>query len=138
MEHPPARGRLHVDKTRSTILHKFITPQKTPPPRYLGARSLLEVREQIVCAHTRIEGCFTRHTGELFVPPISSYKDRPFREICTNRVPSVQKLTDESVVIKQHGTNQEALTEVTEKMRAEIEPDSRVAVNNSLSIVQDP
>ncbi len=51
-------------------------------------------------------------------------------------VATVQELTDDGVVIKQHGNNQEALTEVTEEMRSEIEPDSRVAVNNSLSIVK--
>ncbi|MEF8839814.1 MAG: proteasome-activating nucleotidase, partial [Haloarculaceae archaeon] len=38
--------------------------------------------------------------------------------------------------IKQHGNNQEALTEVTDEMLEDIEPDSRVAVNNSLSIVK--
>ena len=51
-------------------------------------------------------------------------------------VATVQELTDEGVVIKQHGNNQEALTEVTDEMREDIEPDSRVAVNNSLSIVK--
>ncbi|CCQ32688.1 proteasome-activating AAA-ATPase (PAN), archaeal [Halorhabdus tiamatea SARL4B] len=51
-------------------------------------------------------------------------------------VATVQELTEDGVVIKQHGNNQEALTEVTEEMREEIEPDDRVAVNNSLSIVK--
>src|SRR6056297_1314578 len=51
-------------------------------------------------------------------------------------VATVQELSDEGVVIKQHGNNQEALTEVTEEMREELEPDARVAVNNSLSIVK--
>ena len=51
-------------------------------------------------------------------------------------VATVQELTDEGVIIKQHGNNQEALTEVTEEMRDGLEPDSRVAVNNSLSIVK--
>jgi len=51
-------------------------------------------------------------------------------------VATVQELTDEGVIIKQHGNNQEALTEVTEEMRADLEPDARVAVNNSLSIVK--
>ncbi|WP_458205012.1 proteasome-activating nucleotidase Pan1 [Haladaptatus sp. NG-SE-30] len=51
-------------------------------------------------------------------------------------VATVQELTNEGVIIKQHGNNQEAVTEVTDEMRAEIEPDSRVAVNNSLSIVK--
>ncbi|WP_121821501.1 proteasome-activating nucleotidase Pan1 [Halostella salina] len=51
-------------------------------------------------------------------------------------VATVQEVTDEGVIIKQHGNNQEALTEVTDEMRADIEPDSRVAVNNSLSVVK--
>jgi len=51
-------------------------------------------------------------------------------------VATVQELTEDGVVIKQHGNNQEALTEVTEEMREELEPDDRVAVNNSLSIVK--
>ncbi|USZ68860.1 proteasome-activating nucleotidase [Halorussus salilacus] len=51
-------------------------------------------------------------------------------------VATVQEMTDEGVIIKQHGNNQEAVTEVTDEMREELEPDSRVAVNNSLSIVK--
>src|SRR6056297_641099 len=51
-------------------------------------------------------------------------------------VATVQEITPDGVVIKQHGNNQEALTEVTDELRAELEPDSRVAVNNSLSIVK--
>ncbi|WP_435128126.1 proteasome-activating nucleotidase Pan1 [Halobaculum sp. D14] len=51
-------------------------------------------------------------------------------------VATVQELTDDGVVIKQHGNNQEALTEVTDAMRDDLEPDDRVAVNNSLSVVK--
>jgi len=51
-------------------------------------------------------------------------------------VATVQEVTDEGVIIKQHGNNQEALTEVTDETEADIEPDDRVAVNNSLSIVK--
>ena len=51
-------------------------------------------------------------------------------------VATVQELTDEGVIIKQHGNNQEALTEVTEEMREDLTPDARVAVNNSLSVVK--
>ena len=51
-------------------------------------------------------------------------------------VATVQELTDDGVVIKQHGNNQEALTEVTDEMREDLAPDDRVAVNNSLSVVK--
>ncbi|GAB7092103.1 proteasome-activating nucleotidase [Halorubrum luteum] len=51
-------------------------------------------------------------------------------------VATVQELTEDGAVIKQHGNNQEALTEVTDEMREKLAPDDRVAVNNSLSVVK--
>ncbi len=51
-------------------------------------------------------------------------------------VATVQELTEQGVIVKQHGNNQEALTEVTDDRRADLEPGARVAVNNSLSIVK--
>mgnify|MGYP000701775293 CR=1 FL=1 len=51
-------------------------------------------------------------------------------------IATVQEITEEGIIIKQHGNNQEAITEVTDEMREDLEPDSRVAVNNSLSIVK--
>ena len=52
-------------------------------------------------------------------------------------VATVQEVAEDGVIIKQHGNNQEALTEVTEEMYETLEPGSRVAVNNSLSVVTD-
>jgi len=51
-------------------------------------------------------------------------------------VATVQEITPDGAVIKQHGNNQEALTEITEEMRETLDPDDRVAVNNSLSVVK--
>ncbi len=51
-------------------------------------------------------------------------------------VATAQELTDEGVIVKQHGNNQELLTEVTDEMRTQLEPDDRVALNNSRSIVK--
>ncbi len=51
-------------------------------------------------------------------------------------VATVQELTEQGVIVKQHGNNQELLTEVTEEMRTELEPDTRVALNNSRSVVK--
>ncbi|EMA45827.1 proteasome-activating nucleotidase Pan1 [Halococcus saccharolyticus] len=52
-------------------------------------------------------------------------------------VATVQEVAEDGVIIKQHGNNQEALTEVTDELREKLEPGSRVAVNNSLSVVTD-
>ena len=51
-------------------------------------------------------------------------------------VATVQEVTPDGAVIKQHGNNQEALTEITDEMRETLDPDDRVAVNNSLSVVK--
>jgi len=51
-------------------------------------------------------------------------------------IATVQELNGEGAVIKQHGNNQEALTEVTDELRENLEPGARVAVNNSLSVVR--
>jgi len=50
-------------------------------------------------------------------------------------VATVEEVTDnEGVVVKQHGTNQEILTEVAPQLREELEAGDRVAVNDSFSI----
>ena len=51
-------------------------------------------------------------------------------------IATVQEVTDDGVIIKQHGNNQEALTEVTKELREDLEAGDRVTINNSLSIVQ--
>ncbi|MDY6776407.1 MAG: proteasome-activating nucleotidase [Halobacteria archaeon] len=51
-------------------------------------------------------------------------------------VATVEEITDEGVIIRQHGNNQEALTEAPERLRDEIDIGTRVAVNNSLSVVE--
>ncbi|EMA50734.1 proteasome-activating nucleotidase Pan1 [Halococcus salifodinae] len=52
-------------------------------------------------------------------------------------VATVQEVAEDGIIIKQHGNNQEALTEVTDELHEKLEPGSRVAVNNSLSVVTD-
>ena len=49
-------------------------------------------------------------------------------------VATVEEVTDDGVVVKQHGTNQEILTEVAPQLHDELEAGDRVAVNDSFSI----
>ncbi|UPV75334.1 proteasome-activating nucleotidase [Halorussus limi] len=49
-------------------------------------------------------------------------------------VATAEELTDEGIVIKQHGNNQEVLTEVSPKLREQIESGDRVAVNDSFTV----
>jgi len=49
-------------------------------------------------------------------------------------VATVEEVTDEEVVVKQHGNNQEVLTEVSPSLADDLEAGDRVAVNDSFSI----
>jgi len=49
-------------------------------------------------------------------------------------VATVEEIGGEGVVVKQHGNNQEVLTEVTGQMEEKLEAGDRVAVNDSFSI----
>src|SRR6056297_289894 len=49
-------------------------------------------------------------------------------------VATAEELTDDGIVIKQHGNNQEVLTEVSPTLREEIESGDRVAVNDSFTV----
>ena len=49
---------------------------------------------------------------------------------------TVEELTDDGVVIKQHGNNQEVLTEVSPHLDNELDAGDRVAINDSFAIQQ--
>jgi proteasome regulatory subunit len=49
-------------------------------------------------------------------------------------VATVEEIGDDGVVVKQHGNNQEVLTEVTGSMADKLEAGDRVAVNDSFSV----
>ena len=49
-------------------------------------------------------------------------------------VATVQERSDDGVIIKQHGNNQEVLTDAGEGPAADVEPGDRVAVNDSFAI----
>jgi proteasome regulatory subunit len=49
-------------------------------------------------------------------------------------IATVEELTDDGAIIKQHGTNQEVLTEVDPALEEQIEAGDRVAVNDSFGV----
>jgi len=49
-------------------------------------------------------------------------------------VATAEELTDDGVVVKQHGNNQEVLTEVSPGLREDLDAGDRVAINDSFSI----
>ncbi|MBX0324071.1 proteasome-activating nucleotidase [Halomicroarcula sp. F13] len=55
-------------------------------------------------------------------------------------IATAEELTDDGVVVKQHGNNQEVLTEVSPSIRDSLEAGDRVAINDSFSVkeILDP
>ncbi|WP_424017611.1 proteasome-activating nucleotidase Pan2 [Halorientalis pallida] len=49
-------------------------------------------------------------------------------------IATAEEVTDEGVIVKQHGNNQEVLTEVSPNLREELEAGDRVAINDSFSV----
>jgi proteasome regulatory subunit len=49
---------------------------------------------------------------------------------------TVEEISDNGVVIKQHGNNQEVLTEASPRLNKQLEPGDRVAINDSFAIQQ--
>jgi proteasome regulatory subunit len=49
-------------------------------------------------------------------------------------IATVEELLDDGVVVKQHGNNQEVLTEVPPSIRADLEAGDRVAINDSFAV----
>jgi 26S proteasome subunit P45 family len=49
-------------------------------------------------------------------------------------IASVEEMTDDGVVIKQHGNNQEVLTEPSTRVEKKLEPGDRVAINDSFAV----
>ena len=51
-------------------------------------------------------------------------------------VATAEELLDDGVVVKQHGNNQEVLTDVSPSIRTELEPGDRVAIDDSFDVKQ--
>jgi len=49
-------------------------------------------------------------------------------------IATAEELLDDGVVVKQHGNNQEVLTEVSPQLRSEMEAGDRVAINDSFTV----
>ncbi|MXR51944.1 proteasome-activating nucleotidase [Halovenus sp. WSH3] len=118
----PERPRLDLD------------PDMSPDERLEALRShledVLEVHEQL---DTQLERAKTRREN------LTEKVDRLERENDTLKssslyIATAEELLDDGVVVKQHGNNQEVLTEVSPGIREELEAGDRVAINDSFAV----
>ena len=118
----PERPRLDLD------------PDMTPSER-LGA--LREHYSEVLRVNAKLQQQL--NTAERRQEDLTGQVDRLQRENETLKTSSLyvataEELLDDGVVIKQHGNNQEVLTEVSPTLREELDAGDRVAVNDSFSV----
>src|SRR6056297_1695225 len=124
----PERPRLDLD------------PEMTPAERLEALRDhfeeIVRVNEQL---NDQLEDARSRQQE------LSGEVDQLERENETLKTSSLyiataEELTDDGVVVKQHGNNQEVLTEVSPSIRDSLEAGDRVAINDSFSVkeILDP
>jgi proteasome regulatory subunit len=121
----PDRPRLDLD------------PEMSPAERLSALKKhfkrLMAVNEEL---ETRLSEATEQRTD--LHEEVSRLKDRnEALKTAALYIASVEELTDDgNVVIKQHGNNQEVLTEVTPELEDELESGDRVAINESFGIQQ--
>jgi len=120
----PERPRLELD------------PDMTPDERLEALREhfteIVEVNEQLT---EQLDAARDRQSD------LTDEVDQLERENETLKTSSLyiataEELTDDGVVVKQHGNNQEVLTEVSPSIRDDLEAGDRVAINDSFGVKQ--
>jgi len=120
----PERPRLDLD------------PEMTPTERLAALRDhfeeIVRVNEQL---SNQLDDARSRQRD------LSGEVDQLERENETLKTSSLyiataEELTDDGVVVKQHGNNQEVLTEVSPSIRERLAAGDRVAINDSFSVKQ--
>jgi proteasome regulatory subunit len=118
----PERPRLDLD------------PEMTPSERLAALR---EHYSEVLRVNAKLQQQLS--TAEHRQEKLTGQVDRLQRENETLKTSSLyvataEELLDGGVVIKQHGNNQEVLTEVSPTLREQLEAGDRVAVNDSFSV----
>jgi proteasome regulatory subunit len=118
----PERPRLNLD------------PEMTPAERLAALRNHYS---EVLRVNAKLQQQL--NTAERRQEKLTGRVDRLKRENETLKTSSLyvataEELLDDGVVIKQHGNNQEVLTEVSPTLREELDAGDRVAVNDSFAV----
>ena len=118
----PDRPRLDLD------------PDMTPEERLEALRDHFE---QIVEVHDELESQLDAAKDRQ--ASLTEEVDRIEREnemlkTSSLYIATAEEITDDGVIVKQHGNNQEVLTEVSPSLRERLEAGDRVAINDSFSV----
>ena len=95
-------------------------------------RRILQVNEELA---ERLESAEGRR-GELKADVDQLKRENEVLKTSSLYIASVEEITEDGIVIKQHGNNQEVLTKASTRLDAELRPGDRVAINDSFAVQQ--
>ncbi|MFC7323492.1 proteasome-activating nucleotidase [Halorubrum rutilum] len=95
-------------------------------------RRILQVNEEL---EQRLDDAQGRR-GELKTDVDELKRENEVLKTSSLYIASVEEITDDGVVIKQHGNNQEVLTQASTRLDENLRPGDRVAINDSFAVQQ--
>ncbi|KOX98264.1 MULTISPECIES: proteasome-activating nucleotidase [Halorubrum] len=95
-------------------------------------RRIVQVNEELESRLADAEG----RRGELKDDVEQLKRENEVLKTTSLYIASVEEITDEGVVIKQHGNNQEVLTQAASRLDEDLRPGDRVAINDSFAVQQ--
>jgi proteasome regulatory subunit len=95
-------------------------------------RRILQVNDEL---EDRLDDAQGRR-GELKTDVDELKRENEVLKTSSLYIASVEEVTDDGVVIKQHGNNQEVLTQTSTRLDADLRPGDRVAINDSFAVQQ--
>ncbi|QKG93304.1 AAA family ATPase [Halorubrum sp. SS5] len=95
-------------------------------------RRIVQVNEELETRLADAEG----RRGELKDDVEQLKRENEVLKTTSLYIASVEEITDEGVVIKQHGNNQEVLTQAASRLEEDLRPGDRVAINDSFAVQQ--
>ncbi len=95
-------------------------------------RRILQVNEEL---EQRLDDAQGRR-GELKADVDELKRENEVLKTSSLYIASVEEITDDGVVIKQHGNNQEVLTQASTRLDEDLRPGDRVAINDSFAVQQ--
>jgi len=95
-------------------------------------RRIVQVNEELETRLADAEG----RRGELKDDVEQLKRENEVLKTSSLYIASVEEITDDGVVIKQHGNNQEVLTQAATRLEEDLRPGDRVAINDSFAVQQ--
>ncbi|ELZ45684.1 proteasome-activating nucleotidase [Halorubrum californiense DSM 19288] len=95
-------------------------------------RRILQVNEELEDRLADAEG----RRGDLKDDVEQLKRENEVLKTSSLYIASVEEITDDGVVIKQHGNNQEVLTQAASRLDEDLRPGDRVAINDSFAVQQ--